>query len=99
MLREIRRASSARGTAGDDDADQFSAACEYDVSKRMMVHASAAWLHNRGQAAYTPGGVNVTGLTPSWPGVSVRGFQFGVIDRFQDERAADVAIDAMRPFR
>ncbi|RQS46245.1 porin [Burkholderia sp. Bp8990] len=66
----------------NNDADQFSAACEYDVSKRVLVYASGAWLHNRGQATYTLRGVNVTGLTPSWPGASVRGIQFGVIDRF-----------------
>ncbi|RQR85334.1 porin [Burkholderia sp. Bp9012] len=69
-------------SGGDNDADQFSAACEYDLSKRVLLYASAAWLHNRGQAAFTLKGVNVIGLTPSWPGASVRGIQFGMIDRF-----------------
>ena len=69
-------------SGGDNDADQFSAACEYDLSKRVLLYASAGWLRNRGQAQFTLKGVNVTGLTPSWPGASVRGVQLGMIDRF-----------------
>ncbi|NIE67105.1 porin [Burkholderia sp. Ax-1719] len=69
-------------SGGDDNADQFSAACEYDLSKRVLLYASAGWLRNRGQGEFTLKGVNVTGLTPSWPGASVRGVQFGMIDRF-----------------
>lgn len=67
---------------GDNNADQFSAACEYDLSKRVLLYASTGWLRNRGQGEYTLRGVNVTGLTPSWPGATVRGLQFGMIDRF-----------------
>ncbi|AFQ49831.1 porin [Burkholderia cepacia] len=69
-------------SGGDNNADQFSAACEYDVSKRVLLYASAGWLRNRGHAAFTLKGVNVTGLPPSWPGAAVRGFQLGMIDRF-----------------
>ncbi|WP_183724632.1 porin [Paraburkholderia bannensis] len=69
-------------SGGDDNADQFSAACEYDLSKRVLPYASAGWLRNRGQGEFTLKGVNVTGLTPSWPGASVRGVQFGMVDRF-----------------
>lgn len=69
-------------SGGDDNADQFSAACEYDLGKRVLLYASAGWLRNRGQGEFTLKGVNVTGLAPSWPGASVRGVQFGVIDRF-----------------
>ena len=67
---------------GDNNADQFSAACEYDLSKRVLLYASAGWLRNRGQGEFTSRGVNVTGLMPSWPRASVRGVQFGMIDRF-----------------
>ena len=69
-------------SGGDNNADQFSAACEYDLSKRVLLYASTGWLHNRGQGEFTLRGVNVTGLTPSWPGASVRGVQLGMIDRF-----------------
>lgn len=69
-------------SGGDNNADQFSAACEYDLSKRVLLYASAGWLRNRGQGEFTLRGVNVTGLTPSWPGASVRGVQFGMLDRF-----------------
>lgn len=69
-------------SGGDNNADQLSAACEYDVSKRALLYASAGWLRNRGQGEFTLRGVNVTGLAPSWPGASVRGVQFGMIDRF-----------------
>lgn len=69
-------------SGGDNDADQFSAACEYDLSKRVLLYASAGWLRNHGEATYTLRGVNVTGLPPSWPGAPVRGVQLGMIDRF-----------------
>lgn len=69
-------------SGGDNNADQFSAACEYDLSKRVLLYASAGWLRNRGQGEFTLKGVNVTGLTPSYPGASVRGVQFGMIDQF-----------------
>src|SRR6266702_3414947 len=69
-------------SGGDNNADQLSAACEYDVSKRALLYASAGWLRNRGQGEFTLKGVNVTGLAPSWPGATVRGVQLGMIDRF-----------------
>jgi predicted porin len=69
-------------SGADNDADQFSAACEYDLSKRVLLYASAGWLRNRNEATFTLRGVNVTGLPPSWPGAPVRGVQFGMIDRF-----------------
>ena len=69
-------------SGGDNNADQFSAACEYDLSKRVLLYASAGWLRNRGQGEFTLKGVNVTGLAPSWPGATVRGVQLGMIDRF-----------------
>jgi predicted porin len=69
-------------SGGDNNADQWSAACEYDVSKSALLYASAGWLRNHGQGEFTLRGVNVTGLAPSWPGASVRGVQFGMIDRF-----------------
>ena len=69
-------------SGGDDNADQFSAACEYDLSKRVLLYASAGWLRNHGEGEFTLKGANVTGLAPSWPGASVRGVQLGMIDRF-----------------
>lgn len=66
----------------DNNADQISAACEYDLSPRVMLYASAAMLNNRANGEFTLRGVNVTGLTPAYPGATVRGFQFGMIDRF-----------------
>ena len=69
-------------SGSDNNADQFSAACEYDLSKRVLLYASAGWLRNHGDAEFTLKGVNVTGLTPSWPGAAVRGVQFGMINRF-----------------
>jgi predicted porin len=69
-------------SGGDDDADQFSAACEYDMSKRLLLYASAGWLRNRGDATFTLRGVNVVGLTPSYPGAPVRGVQIGMLERF-----------------
>jgi predicted porin len=69
-------------SGGDNNADQFSAACEYDMSKTLLLYASAGWLRNRGDATYTLRGVNVVGLTPSYAGAPVRGVQFGLLERF-----------------
>lgn len=69
-------------SGGDSNADQFSAACEYDVSPKLMLYASAALLQNRGDAAFTLRGVNVTGLPAAYPGAPIKGVQFGMIDRF-----------------
>jgi len=63
-------------------SDQFSLACEYDVSPKLMLYASGAMLRNRGDATFTLRGVNVTGLPPAYPGAPVRGVQVGMIDRF-----------------
>lgn len=70
-----------RSGAGND-ADQFSVACEYELSKKLLLYASAASLRNRGSGAFTLRGVNVTGLPVAYPGAPVRGFQIGMIDRF-----------------
>ncbi|MFM0757412.1 porin [Paraburkholderia strydomiana] len=69
-------------SGGDNNADQFSAACEYDLSRTLLLYASAALLRNHGDAEMTLRGVNVTGLTPAYPGAPVRGVQLGMIDRF-----------------
>jgi predicted porin len=69
-------------SGGDNDADQFSAACEYDMSKTLLLYASAGWLRNRGDATFTLRGVNVVGLTPSYAGAPVRGVQIGMLERF-----------------
>ncbi|MDR5735768.1 porin [Caballeronia sp. LZ025] len=69
-------------SGGGNDADQFSLACEYDVSPKLMLYASGAMLRNRGNATFTLRGVNVTGLPPAYPGAPVRGVQVGMIDRF-----------------
>jgi predicted porin len=69
-------------SGGDNNADQFSAACEYDLSARVMLYASAGLLRNHGSAEFTLRGVDVTGLAPAYPGAPVRGVQFGMIDRF-----------------
>ncbi|RQH01151.1 porin [Paraburkholderia dinghuensis] len=66
----------------DNDADQFSAMCEYNFSKTLLFYASAGWLRNRNDATFTLRGVNVIGLPPTWPGAPVRGVQLGMIDRF-----------------
>ncbi|WP_347556590.1 porin [Robbsia sp. KACC 23696] len=65
-----------------NNADQFSLASEYDLSKQLTVYASAGWLRNHGKATLTLRGVNVTGLTPAYAGAPVRGVQIGIIDRF-----------------
>lgn len=65
-----------------NNADQFSLASEYDLSKHVTCYASAGWLRNRGNATLTIRGVNVTGLTPAYAGAAVRGVQIGMIDRF-----------------
>ena len=69
-------------SGGDNNADQFSAACEYDLSATLMLYASAGMLRNHGSAEFTLRGVDVTGLPPAYPGAPVRGVQFGLIDRF-----------------
>ena len=69
-------------SGGDNNADQFSAECEYDVSTRLMLYASAGMLRNHADAGFTLRGVDVAGLAPASPGAPVRGVQFGVIDRF-----------------
>ncbi|QKM49821.1 Outer membrane porin protein 32 [Burkholderia glumae] len=69
-------------SGGGNDADQFSAAAEYDLSPRVLLYASAGWLRNRGAASFTLRGVNVTGLTPAYPGATVKGVQLGMIERF-----------------
>lgn len=67
---------------GDNDADQFSAMCEYDLSRRLLFYASAGFLRNKGDAEQTLRGVNTVGLPPAYPGAPVRGVQFGAIERF-----------------
>ncbi len=69
-------------SGGDNDADQFGAACEYDMSKTLLLYASAGWLRNHGEATFTLRGVNVVGLTPSYAGAPVRGVQIGMLERF-----------------
>ena len=69
-------------SGGDNNADQFSAACEYDLSARLMLYASAGMLRNHASAEFTLRGVDVTGLAPAYPGAPIRGIQFGMIDRF-----------------
>jgi predicted porin len=67
---------------GENDADQFSAACEYEISPTVTLYASVAMLRNHGDAEFTLRGVDVTGLTPAYPGAPVRGVEFGLIERF-----------------
>lgn len=52
------------------------------MSKTLLLYASAGWLRNRGDATFTLRGVNVVGLTPSYPGAPVRGVQIGMLERF-----------------
>jgi predicted porin len=70
-----------RSSAGND-ADQFSAGCEYIVSKKTLLYADLGFLRNRREGEFTLRGVNVTGLTPSEPGAPVRGMQIGLLQRF-----------------
>ena len=73
----------ARGrSGGDNDADQFSVACEYDLSPKLTLYASGAMLRNHHDATFTLRGVNVTGLPAAYPGAPVRGVQLGMIERF-----------------
>lgn len=69
-------------SGGDNNVDQFSAQCEYDMSPTLMLYASAGILRNHGDAEFTLRGVDVTGLPAAYPGAPVRGVQFGMIDRF-----------------
>ncbi|MBA1363873.1 porin [Burkholderia gladioli] len=69
-------------SGASNDADQFSAMGEYDLSRRLLLYASAGWLRNRGKANFTLRGVNVTGLPPAHPGATVKGVQIGMIERF-----------------
>jgi predicted porin len=73
----------ARDRSGQgDNADQFSIAFEYTLSRSLLLYFTAADLENRGQAEFTLRGVNVTGLPPAYPGAPVRGVQMGMIERF-----------------
>ncbi|WP_404990173.1 porin [Caballeronia sp. LZ065] len=69
-------------SGGDNDADQFSVACEYDVSPALLLYASGALLRNRSDATFTLRGVNVVGLPAAYPGAPIRGVQLGMIERF-----------------
>ena len=69
-------------SGGDNDADQFSVACEYDLSPKLTLYASGAMLRNHHDATFTLRGVNVTGLPAAYPGAPVRGVQLGMIERF-----------------
>jgi len=69
-------------SGSDKNADQFSAGCEYALSNMTLLYADLGYLRNRAQGVFTLRGVNVTGLTPSQPGASVRGVQLGLLQRF-----------------
>ena len=69
-------------SGSDNNADQFSAGCEYALSKQTLLYADLGYLRNKGQGSFTLRGVNVTGLTPSEPGSPVRGIQLGLLQRF-----------------
>lgn len=69
-------------SGGDNDADQFSVACEYDLSPKVLLYASGALLNNHADATFTLRGVNVTGIPVAYPGAPVRGVQVGMIERF-----------------
>jgi predicted porin len=69
-------------SGGDNDADQFSIACEYDLSPTVLLYASGAMLRNKGDATFTLRGVNVVGIPAAYPGAPVRGVQVGMIERF-----------------
>jgi predicted porin len=73
----------ARDRSGQgNNADQFSVAFEYTLSRSLLLYFTAADLENRGNAAFTLRGVNVTGLPVAYPGAPVRGVQIGMIERF-----------------
>jgi len=69
-------------SGADNNADQFSAGCEYALSKMTLLYADLGYLRNKGQGGFTLRGVNVTGLTPSEPSAPVRGIQLGLLQRF-----------------
>lgn len=69
-------------TQAGANADQFSAAFEYDVSPTLLLYFSAAYLANHDDASFTLRGVNVTGLPVAYPGAPVAGVQFGLLERF-----------------
>jgi predicted porin len=69
-------------SGGDNDADQFSVACEYDLSPKVLLYASGAILRNHADATFTLRGVNVVGIPVAYPGAPVRGVQMGMIERF-----------------
>jgi len=73
----------ARDRSGQgNNADQFSVAFEYTLSRSLLLYFTAADLENRRNAAFTLRGVNVTGLPVAYPGAPVRGVQIGMIERF-----------------
>jgi predicted porin len=65
-----------------NNADQFSVAFEYTLSRSLLLYFTAADLENRDNATFTLRGVNVTGLPVAYPGAPVRGVQIGMIERF-----------------
>jgi predicted porin len=69
-------------SGGDNDADQFSVAFEYTMSRSVLLYFTAADLDNHAQANFTLRGVNVTGLPVAYPGAPVKGVQLGMIERF-----------------
>ncbi|WP_429303761.1 porin [Paraburkholderia sp. GAS199] len=69
-------------TGAGANADQFSAALEYDMSPTLLLYFSAAYLANHEDASFTLRGVNVTGLPVAYPGAPVKGVQLGLIERF-----------------
>ncbi|SAL40314.1 gram-negative porin domain protein [Caballeronia sordidicola] len=73
----------ARDRSGQgNNADQFSVAFEYTLSRSVVLYFTAADLENRGNAQFVLRGVNVTGLPVAYPGAPVRGVQAGMIERF-----------------
>jgi predicted porin len=69
-------------SGGDNNADQFSIAFDYQLSKSLLFYLTAADLENHAQATFTLRGVNVVGLPVAYPGAPVRGVQIGMIERF-----------------
>ena len=73
----------ARDRSGEgNNADQFSVAFEYTLSRSLLLYFTASDLENRGNATFTLRGVNVTGLPVAYPGAPVRGVQLGMIEQF-----------------